>query len=327
MANEPEVSGNLIATFDDYEQAPVDRKPVAETEPSVVVTPKSTEVAITPVDTPVVATTGETETEVKARATGWVPLSEWKRNPANWVPADKYLANEPFAKQINSYKQSNERQTRLLRERDEQIQALTKQYALVHDAAYTKALKDLTAAKKQAVADGDTERVERIDDAIATTRHEQATSRAPEFRPTFVPDAALQHWADTNQDILTDPDAAPFAASYDQNLMSRFPQMDLAERLEKVTQATKRAFPEKFPSGTTAVPTPINPRTAPALVESAVAGSGNSGRGKLAFTVDSLSADERTMMLSLEKSGVKREDYLKDIQFVKENPNQPVYFE
>jgi len=327
MANEQEVAGNLTATFDDYEQAPaVDRKPVAETEPSVVVAPKSTEVASTPVDTPVVAVAGESEVETKARATGWVPLSEWKRNPANWVPADKYLANEPFAKQINSYKQSNERQTRLLRERDEQIQALTKQYALVHDAAYTKALKDLTAAKKQAVADGDTERVERIDEAITTTRTEQAASRAPEFRPTFVPDAALQHWADTNQDILTDPDAAPFAASYDQNLMSRFPQMDLAERLEKVTQATKRAFPEKFPSGTTAVPTPTNPRTAPALVESAVAGSG-SGRSKLAFTVDSLTADERAMMLNLEKSGIKREDYIKDIQFVRENPNQPVYFE
>ena len=231
--------------------------------------------------------------EAAARALGWKPLDEFSGDPRKWVEARVWVENAPLVSQIKSYKQQ-------VREKNKAIEAAQQHYGRVHEAAYQRAIQELSAQKDQAIIEQDRDKVYEVERQMAQVNSERA--RAPIQGPLY--DPAYTEWIDANPTIVGDPQLKAFAVAYEQTLMASDP--DIESRLDKTTQAVRAAYPDRFKNGR---------RQSPSMVESNMGGAAPvNGSGKK-FGVSDLSNEERSVMKDLVSGGVLSQDqYLKDIQ-------------
>jgi len=95
----------------------------------------------------------------KAKASGWKPLEEFEGDPDQWVDAKEFIGRAPlFEKNHKLKKEVNELKNTL----HEVKGYITK----VSQAAYNKAVADLTAQRDAAIDDGDKDQVRAIDKAM-----------------------------------------------------------------------------------------------------------------------------------------------------------------
>ena len=297
---EPET---MSATFDDYTPSDtpansgvLETAPTREPEPATakLVTPAAAETAPASAQAPK-QDASATDTEAKARETGWKPLHEFGGDPRKWVEARVWVENAPLVSQIKAYKQQ-------IRERNKALEAASTHYARVHQAAYDRALADLSEQKREAVIQQDVDKVAEIDRYIAQAQAEYA--KRPEPPQTF--DPAYGEWIEANPVITGDPTLRSFAISVERGLIDTAPELDVEARLERVSQAVHATYPDRFKNGR---------RTAPALVEGAGNGATPVNGAAKRFGVSDLNSDERTVMRRLVSSGLLTEaQYLKDIQ-------------
>lgn len=237
--------------------------------------------------------TSPTEHDAAARALGWKPLEEFGGDPRKWVEARVWVENAPLVYQIKSYKQQ-------VREKNRAIEAAQQHYGRVHEAAYQRAIQELSAQKEQAIIEQDREKVYEVERQMAQVNSERA--KAPIQGPLY--DPAYTEWIEANPTIVHDEQLKAFAVAYEQTLMASDP--DIESRLDKTTQAVRAAYPDRFKNGR---------RQSPSLVESNTGGAAPvNGSGKK-FSVSDLSNEERSVMKDLVSGGVLTQDqYLKDIQ-------------
>src|SRR3970040_676509 len=119
------------------------------------------------------------EAVVKAKTLGWVPKEEYKGNPEKWRDAEEF--NE-FGERLNPIlRENNKRLEAQLRTKEEahakelaEIRASVAKFAKLHEetekVAYAKALADLRAERKEALAEGDYDRAEEVTEQIENAK-------------------------------------------------------------------------------------------------------------------------------------------------------------
>jgi hypothetical protein len=202
--------------------------------------------------------------EERARRMGWVPEAEFKGDKSRWVDAQTFVKNGEEALPI-----LRERMRTLERTNAELLKTVTeakKFNETVYQRAYDKAKKDLEAQIRAAAKAGDEEAATQAADDLAKLEREKAERDAGgDEDPVFDAWIAQNRWYSDDPDLALEAEAEAF------KLRKRGEKAEGVAFLEKVKEAVKKRFPEKFG----------NPRrTAPGQVEGAAPGGDGGSRGK-----------------------------------------------
>jgi len=121
--------------------------------------------------------------EDRARKQGWRPIDEWDGDPEDWVGPEAFVVRgELFNKIKNQSKTINELNT--------VVQDLKQHHEKTSEREYERALNYLKAQKKEALEDGEHDRVMEIDDKISETqkdwdKQKQEAAAKPTVNPDF----------------------------------------------------------------------------------------------------------------------------------------------
>jgi hypothetical protein len=236
--------------------------------------------------------------EERALALGWKPKDQFSGDEDDFIDAKEFVRRQPLFDKIQSQSNHLKNVTRALNE-------LKEHYTKVNEAAYTRAINDLKAQRKDALSNGDGDRFEQIDDKIKEAEQErEALSKIntdiPEVEPQTPPE--FQSWKSKN----TWYDNVGYMRSYADQVGITLHKRGLSpsEVLKEVEKAVKAEFPQKF----------RNPNKDNAV---SVETGGNASR-KAAGDSVVLSDMERKIMNDFVRMGVMtKEDYIKDLKQVK----------
>lgn len=236
------------------------------------------------------------EAEQRALEQGWRPKEEWDGDPEDWKSAKEFLrAGELYSK--------IEEQNRRIKSMDATQKALAKHLEEVRKNEFQRAINTLKAERKQALADGDADRVVEVEDQMARAHaeHVEAEKKIQQAaQPQEVTqDPVVQVWVNRNPWYASTPKMKAFADEVGSRLVAAG-ERDTKAILLEVERRTKKEFPEYF----------NNPRrSAPSSVE----GGGNKG-GKSEDHFE-LTPAERQVMHKFVKAGVMSEkEYIADIK-------------
>lgn len=180
--------------------------------------------------------------EKRAMEMGWRPKTEWQGNEDDFVDAKEFVGRAPLFEKI-------EHQNKQIKEINKAITALKTHYTAREQAAVTRALNELKAARKEAITNSDGEAFDRINTEIERVenqvneidRLQAATPEVPDIQPEFAA------WSKRNQWYTNDSDMREFADAYGTTLAKKpGASKDPSVVLQAVEQAVRKAFPEKF---------------------------------------------------------------------------------
>ena len=187
------------------------------------------------------AQSGDSESESEARRLGWKPQDEWKGNPKDWKPADKFIRDGEnthgyLKKQVDHLKRT--------------IHAQTQAIATISQREYDRAKAELEAAMEVAVDDGDKERVKQL------RQQEQSLEKVkPQASQTI--DPAIVDFQERNaewygKDAKMTRYADSVAAELSQSVTSG--RMTLEEALEQIEEEVDEIRSKKAPKEQPAKP-------------------------------------------------------------------------
>jgi hypothetical protein len=167
--------------------------------------------AVEPAVTPAAQEPARTPVEQRAMEQGWVPEDQWQGDPEQWRPAREFLDRGELFKKIDE-------QGRQLREVRNANADLAKHYARVQQVAYEKAIKDLKAQRREALADGDAatalileDKIEEVQEEAKTVSVPNVPAEQPTVAPEFVSWVQRNNWYNTDKAMKVYADAVAFA--------------------------------------------------------------------------------------------------------------------
>lgn len=183
------------------------------------------------------STNEPSEAEQRAREQGWLPKEEW-HGEGKWRDAEAFLDRGELFGKIES-------QNKELKSIRATLDQFKNHHKKVQEVAYKKALSDLRAAKKDALIEGDPDKVIEVDEQIQEVREQQAiiermpVETAPqEEHPVFVNWKNENSWYDNTKKMRLWADAR--GAELGREGYSP------PEVLAKISKEAKEEFPEKF---------------------------------------------------------------------------------
>lgn len=221
----------------------------------------------------------------KASAAGWRPLEEFDGDPEQWVDAKEFVKRAPLYEKNHKLKKE-------LADIKATLHEVKGHITKVSQAAYNKAVADLTAQRDEAIDNGDRATVKELDKQIKEA--EAIKTPADTVHP------AIKAWEDENGKwFYADAEVADFGMAFAERYLARNPG-DFAGAMEKMEDAVKKAYPDKFE----------NPkRKAPPAVE-----TGGKSAGAKTFTKSDLTDEQRSVMNRFVRQGVmSEEDYIKEL--------------
>lgn len=231
-------------------------------------------------------------TEEQARKMGWKPLEEFEGDPDKWVEANVFVARAPLFEKIEQDKKMYRKQ---LEELNRTVKELAEHNKKTEEAAYKRALAELKAQQKAAIAEGETERAFDIQEQIDELK--ESKPKAPEVPaqtgpdPEFVEWVANNAWYQTDAELREEADALGMAEA-----MKGTPKSKI---FEKVEEKIKKMYPEKFKTV-----------KAPPATESPQQGGKGSRKDDFRMTP----AEERLMEKFISKGIITREKYIADLK-------------
>lgn len=188
----------------------------------------------------------ENPSEPRAREMGWMPKDEFKGNPDLWVDADKFI--ERGEGHIPIMKGKIKRLEDQLAETKKTVRDFAEYHSQVEKNAYERAHKDLKAKQVEAVAEGDVEKFQKVDQEIQELNNSVAKKpNIPNEPDASDPDTkTVMEWAEKNT-WFKDEKLKNFAVNYHGALLNSKPELSLEENLQRVTKEVMKEFPEKFP--------------------------------------------------------------------------------
>ena len=135
----------------------------------------------------------EPSIEERAKGMGWVPKDEFRGAPDRWSDAETFVRRAE--EELPIARATTRRLERELLEMKNTVKEFAAHHKAVAEREYQKALRDLKAQQKQAVAEADTERYDRIEQEIQQVHQERAQiagQAAPPVDPEF------SGWLDDN---------------------------------------------------------------------------------------------------------------------------------
>ena len=267
------------------EAAEVNKEPIENTEPVEPSTENTTTDEVV---------SHEDLSSDRARQMGWRPLEEFDGDKSRWVDAREFILRGEL------YDRMHQRD-RQFRELQTTMQNLISHNKKVEHLAYERAVKDLTAAKKSALEQGDAAAVVEIDERLGDVRdqmksaaNQTAQQAAQNTPPEYFDFASANPWY-TKDRAMT--------AFADQVGMEYFQQgHSPAEVYKKVESEVKKEFAHKF--------------ARPKATESVASGNSASHAGGKSSGKFSPSAEEQTLAKQFVKHGVfkNEEEYYKQLR-------------
>lgn len=239
-----------------------------------------------------------TPVQQEALQQGWVPKEEYEGDTEKWVDAAEFLRRGELFRKIES-------QSKEMKELRKALNSLAQHNAKIREVEYKRALDDLKSQKKEALSEGDAEKVVDIDERIDFVKEQQRASQAQqvqEVTQSVEIHPELQSWVSKNPWYESNPDMRKFADKYGMALAG---EMSPTEILKEVEKAVKERFKDKF----------RNPnRDRVSAVEGAV---NRPGKGSSEADYE-LSDVEKTVMKTLVDGGhITKEEYIKQLKAVK----------
>lgn len=221
--------------------------------------------------------------ELEAREQGWVPKDEFDTaSGRKWYDAEEFLRRGELFGKIES-------QNKELKSIRATLDQFKNHHKKVQETAYKKALADLRAAKKDALIEGDPDKVIEVDEQIQEVREQQAnlerTESAPapqEEHPVFVNWRNENSWYDNTKKMKLWADAR--GAELGREGYSP------PEVLARISKEAREEFPERFTNAN---------RNKPGAVE-----SGTQRGGKSATEAYQPSAIEKSMARKFVQQGL-----------------------
>ena len=235
-------------------------------------------------------------TETAARAQGWKPKDEFTGDPGLWVDAKEFVGRAPLFDKIKG-------QSKELKEIKKTVDAMAKHFTANVNHAVQARIAALKSERKEAIEGGDVERVDKLDRAIEEQKQVKADiPTAPEVAPE------VMEWVKANDWYTKDAELHDFALAFNDSYLKRNPG-DIEGSLKATATATRKAFPEKFPTNTKPAAS-----AAPA-VESATAPA----REAKKYTVGRLTSEQKMVYDQLVKPGhMKHDDWFKSLEEIGE---------
>lgn len=238
-----------------------------------------------------------TDTEKRAMAQGWVPKDQFTGS-GKWRDAEEFLdRGELFAK--------IDEQNRKIKATENVLEELKKHHRKVADTEYQRALNFLRQEKKNALLDGDADKVIAIDDQIDAAKAEQAKAlqeieRLQHAQVQEVPNPHFVAWVNRNSWYQTDKAMKIYADTVGEDLAKRG-MHNPTEILEEVERRTKKEFAHKF----------TNPnRSKPGAVDGGGARTGGARSDNFQLT-----PEETQVMNKLVRGNVMtKEEYIAEIK-------------
>jgi len=237
--------------------------------------------------------------EERATDQGWRPKEAFIADGGNekdWRPAKEFLDRGELFSKIEEVKRENRNLKRTM-------QLFKEHHDKVAKVEYDRALDTLKRQKKEALIEGDADKVIEIDSQILETRDAQKAAvvsqafqeEQPQINPVFTAWVERNNWYQTNQEMRVTADQVGMA--FKQANPETGPDLILKE----VEKRIKKIYPEKF----------INPhKEAAPLVES----GGKSPRQSRSNKVE-LTEEEQSAMRRFVKAGaLTEEQYIAEIE-------------
>lgn len=220
--------------------------------------------------------------EAEAAKMGWTPKDQFKGDPAKWRPADEFV--ERGKNMLPIVQAKVKRQESQIEELTRTVKDFAEHQSKTEQRAYDRALATLKEQRAAAIAAGDGETFDKVDDAITDLRREvdaKAAKAAAKAEPGD--DPVYAEWEGRNT-WLKDPRMSAFGTAAANYLRSTGETAQGAEFLELVTKEVKTKFPDKF----------TNPRreAAPA-VEGAAPAARKGGKSYADMPADARAACDR----------------------------------
>lgn len=220
--------------------------------------------------------------EAEAAKMGWTPKDQFKGDPAKWRPADEFV--ERGKNMLPIVQATVKRQEKQIEELTRTVKDFTEHMTKTEQRAYDRALATLKEQRKEAIAAGDGEAFDKVDEAIEDLRKEASTKAAKtKTADDQIDDPVYSEWEGRNK-WLADKDMAEYAEFAAQKLRQGGETATGAEFLDLVTKKVKGQFPDKF----------TNPRreSAPS-VEGAAPAPRKGGKGYADMPADARAACDR----------------------------------
>lgn len=240
------------------------------------------------------------DVELRAMEMGWRPKEEFHGNEEDFIDAKEFVRRKPLFEKI-------EHQGKQIKAVTKALEALKTHYTRVEEAAVQKAIAQMKAQRKEALANGDGDSFELIDDEIKKAEQSLAQIEKAKEIPLVdeeVVNPEWQAWTSRNSWYNTAPHMKMFADQVGATLASR--GMSPSDVLKEVEKAVRKEFPQKF----------TNPNKASAPdVDSSVGKPKNVSRG----ADDSfMNEQEKKVMNDLVRTGVlTKEKYISDLKAIK----------
>lgn len=218
----------------------------------------------------------QAEWERQARVQGWRPIEEYRGPAGLWVDAKTFVERGrdfvPFIKKdlAESRRENANLKTEItgLRQSVEDMRTEMQKYLnfarQADKKAYDRAIADMEAQRREAVAAGDTatydavtQRIEQMDEV----REEVAPAPvAPTPKPQVRVDPVVDAFIAANPWFMSDTELNELMVAEDKIMQAEYPGMPRVEQLEAAKEAVMRRRPKKF--GIVEEPEPA-PRRAP----------------------------------------------------------------
>lgn len=195
------------------------------------------------------------EAELRALDKGWKPKEKWVEeggDPNEWRSAKEF---ERTGEMLDHIHQQN-RQIKSLRE---SFSALQRFHQNVEQRAYNSAIRSLKTERREAMREGEPDKVEQIEEQIEKTNEEFAKAQQNLQQTAQVqaePDPAFTAWKDRNQWYNSDKLLKRAADGYGLAYFEDNPNSTPAEVLRFVETEIKKRHPEKFGERKTS-PSPV----------------------------------------------------------------------
>lgn len=280
----------------------------------------------------------EAAIEAEARSQGWRPLAEYRGKPGGWKTARQFVEDGknflPFVQ-----KQRDELMATVahmttemtgmrgeLAQTQKQMQQLLEYSRRASQAGYEKAVAELKAKQRNAVAEGDTATFDAIESQLG--QMEEARNEVQDGEPVAEPQPQPKPAASLPQEVLDFIDANAEWYLKDRTLNSAMiaehnriieesPGLSLADQLEAAKEAVMARFPKKFglKTQTTEPPTPPARRPAAPLGPTPPPGPRGGPRGRtgieaIADPRERAEAREGFLRAQRNMPGVTEEEFL-----------------
>lgn len=239
--------------------------------------------------------------EKRALEMGWRPKEEFDGEEEDFIDATEFVRRKPLFEKIDSVGKE-------LRETRKALKALQEHHAKVKEAEFKHALEQLRNEKKQALEEGDADKLIDIDERIADAKVRQVQEERQQVQAAQAPHPNFVQWVQKNTWYKEDAELRAISDQIGAAYAVANPDVEPDQVLKYVEGRVKKLYPDKF----------RNPnKDRPSAVEGRTTSTASKSKGD-SISDYPLTDEERKVMMSFVRQGVMtKEEYITDLKRVK----------